>query len=742
MTALSTGAGEYAIYRDNDTGLQLTVLEQWEDVEWDTVVVESDTDVIDQGEAGSLQNLILKTAGRYLITYGIHIDTSTTLQYQAFEGRLVVGDDETELPNSLSSAGKELSSGAGGIDPHLSNVCIYNATANATIKAQVRIAGTQSNAGDIPQLRDDLSGITVLKLNDNWEYCELSITDGAQALTNLADTEVEWDEATEIDTDIFTWSSGTPTQVTVDPGWYMSIGSFGIALSAAGVRLEGALTWLEFTEDPPGLVKQSGGGGGFSNAAGSSNFYVGHACVFENTETTAKTLELHVQPSTSSAGSHTTIPNQGKWILVKLPDGIDESILTLYKDDDVQLSYSTGAVAAIEYDNEDQKGSHYSHSTSDSPDNVTVNTAGDYLFLYGFGCLDSTSSFADDWIFRWRKNGTALQYSNSGVVNGPRNGLVSAYLGYNLSEDDVIDVVHTRETDGNSSQHLEASKHGLSAIYLTTLFQASPTITSISPAYGDIAGGEKVRIIGTGFNATTTVTFDEDAATEVTVNSTTRLTVLTPVHAAGYVDVTVNNGLGVTSENAYQYLDVTSNSTGSSSGASFPSANKMAGATVYVIDSTNYRIWSGTITSNTTTTWTVDQWTGLFNAAGYLPTGTVSYYIGYIYLYDKTPYYSFSSMERYGDRGHDDTNQKTLNRIEYQTNKIDLAKTVYTNLSINHADETEQGSFSVTGDYSYWPVFAGRHRNFQMELALLTAEEIRIKEVTYNLTWDGEGIDQ
>jgi len=71
-----------------------------------------------------------------------------------------------------------------------------------------------------------------------------------------------------------------------------------------------------------------------------------------------------------------------------------------------------------------------------------------------------------------------------------------------------------------------------------------PTITSVSPASGTIAGGTSVTITGTGFQPGvpgTTVTFGGVAGTGVNVLSATQIQAVTPAHATGAVDVRVAN---------------------------------------------------------------------------------------------------------------------------------------------------------------------------------------------------------
>ncbi|MBI4559440.1 MAG: IPT/TIG domain-containing protein [Candidatus Hydrogenedentes bacterium] len=74
-----------------------------------------------------------------------------------------------------------------------------------------------------------------------------------------------------------------------------------------------------------------------------------------------------------------------------------------------------------------------------------------------------------------------------------------------------------------------------------------PTIAAVDPATGLTAGGESVTITGTGFlegAKAVSVLFGTDAATNVTVVNDTNLTAVTPAHAAGAVDVTLNTACG------------------------------------------------------------------------------------------------------------------------------------------------------------------------------------------------------
>jgi plastocyanin len=81
------------------------------------------------------------------------------------------------------------------------------------------------------------------------------------------------------------------------------------------------------------------------------------------------------------------------------------------------------------------------------------------------------------------------------------------------------------------------------------------SISSVSPNAGLPAGGADVTINGVGFNSAlaSSVTFGGVAATNVRVIDAVTMRVTAPAHAAGSVDVVVNDGATVTVTNGYTY---------------------------------------------------------------------------------------------------------------------------------------------------------------------------------------------
>lgn len=66
-----------------------------------------------------------------------------------------------------------------------------------------------------------------------------------------------------------------------------------------------------------------------------------------------------------------------------------------------------------------------------------------------------------------------------------------------------------------------------------------PTVSSDVPAVGGVAGGTVVVLAGSGFTGATSVTFGGTAAPSFTVDSDSQITVVSPAHAAGVVQIVV-----------------------------------------------------------------------------------------------------------------------------------------------------------------------------------------------------------
>ena len=73
---------------------------------------------------------------------------------------------------------------------------------------------------------------------------------------------------------------------------------------------------------------------------------------------------------------------------------------------------------------------------------------------------------------------------------------------------------------------------------------ARPTINSIAPMSGPVAGGTSVTLTGTRFTGATAVNFDGVPATNVNVVNATTMTATAPAHSFGAVSVVVASSRG------------------------------------------------------------------------------------------------------------------------------------------------------------------------------------------------------
>lgn len=92
---------------------------------------------------------------------------------------------------------------------------------------------------------------------------------------------------------------------------------------------------------------------------------------------------------------------------------------------------------------------------------------------------------------------------------------------------------------------------------LTYTFLAPPTVTDVSYNRVSEAGGTVVTVSGTGFTGATGVTFGGTAAPAFTVTSDSMITVTTPAHAPGVVDVVVEHPNGDSQPGSITYVPVT-----------------------------------------------------------------------------------------------------------------------------------------------------------------------------------------
>ena len=126
---------------------------------------------------------------------------------------------------------------------------------------------------------------------------------------------------------------------------------------------------------------------------------------------------------------------------------------------------------------------------------------------------------------------------------------------------------------------------------------SGPSITSISPTSGPIAGGTTVTITGSGFTGATKVTFGTVTATSFVVVSSTQITAVSPPQAAAThtIEVTTPSGTSapvVADQFTYSGPSITSIS---------PTSGPIAGGTTVTITGSGFtgatKVTFGTVTA-------------------------------------------------------------------------------------------------------------------------------------------------
>ncbi len=122
----------------------------------------------------------------------------------------------------------------------------------------------------------------------------------------------------------------------------------------------------------------------------------------------------------------------------------------------------------------------------------------------------------------------------------------------------------------------------------TTISNATPTVTGVSPGAGSPAGGNTVTITGTGFTTDSSVAFGSSPASNVNVVSPTEIQATAPAGSAGTVALTVTTDAGTSAGYDYIYGGPTV------SGVS-PDAGLTAGGTTVTITGTGFSSFDSTV---------------------------------------------------------------------------------------------------------------------------------------------------
>jgi hypothetical protein len=146
------------------------------------------------------------------------------------------------------------------------------------------------------------------------------------------------------------------------------------------------------------------------------------------------------------------------------------------------------------------------------------------------------------------------------ITGADFNGATAVTFGGTAAADFTVDsptqITATAPAGSPGSGHVVVTTpFGSSGTSSSDLFTwadaAAPTVTSLGTTSGAMAGGTSVSITGTGFTAAQSVTFGGAPAASFTVNSSTSITAVAPMHVAGAAEVVVSTPYG-SSASGYQ----------------------------------------------------------------------------------------------------------------------------------------------------------------------------------------------
>ena len=159
----------------------------------------------------------------------------------------------------------------------------------------------------------------------------------------------------------------------------------------------------------------------------------------------------------------------------------------------------------------------------------------DGVFDRNFGLQTTTNGTTWTNVTGWSVS-PAYQYNLAAAA-----GLTYSFSGSALSVRGFRVIGQVHSLSGNDSWYCNATE----VQAFSTTASTAPTVTSVNPSNGSLAGGSSITINGSNFTGVTAVSFGTVAASSFTVSSATQIIAVNPAALApGSVDVTVTAAYG------------------------------------------------------------------------------------------------------------------------------------------------------------------------------------------------------
>jgi hypothetical protein len=452
-------AGSMAIYREATGGEDR---DSTSDINctFDTTVFEDDRVFEMQANRYDIE---IKERGHYLLLGNEVIDNSSGTSRLMHHGRFVHNS------NTLQGSGSGYIRMTQGCESDYVNVaCIEDITsANNNLNFINKNVSTTTGANSTR--RANSSGLSLLKLDDTWDYIRLTAYTGTPGPLQQLGGAIGWSTQDEYDTGSFTHDpAGRNSRIGLkSTGWYLCCFTFHAYANNVPASRCSAYSAIRFNGST--YFKNSTWGTYARQTQNCNTLRLSGVCLIYN-DTADDYVELM---GLTSGGGAQIIQSSTHWQMCKLPD---EVINVLEIQDSSGGQSMDVTQTAFDYDAETFDQSAFEHDTSTNPDNVTIKKPGPFLFIgTGRANYAPATNTRYNSLLKFRKDGRDLQYGQGG--NFFRNGTVDDY-GFGaalifpyLDVDDVIDC--TREDESSSSGAAPttvANYTGMQALYLPSIF--------------------------------------------------------------------------------------------------------------------------------------------------------------------------------------------------------------------------------------------------------------------------------
>ncbi|NBD74408.1 hypothetical protein GVX82_05205, partial [Patescibacteria group bacterium] len=501
--------GDYAIYREA-TGLE-TIGTSPTLLDFDTTETQGAGFSIDTAD----DTVTLADPGHYLVLYNFTVESSGGSNRSEVQGRILL--DGTPQAYGRGTCYVRRTDGAD--ECAVSAGAIIEATSsNQTI--EIEAERTDSNTASVRR-RAGESGLTILRLDTIWDYARLRKTNAQGGTVNF--TPIDWNVEDELDSATFARSGGDLT--LAEPGYYLVAGNVMFQNSGTGRRVYNLRLALDGAELPGArTTSYLGGNDGTQDHAAT---YIG---IIEAT-TSDQILTLEIGCAISSCGDISTVGDQTALTVAALPASAE--YVRLFEAGGGQRTDQSND--PILWDTQQEvDGASFSHSTTSSSQDITLEADGDYLFFSSFwadgGVTDNVRQYPR---WQWYANDTSLSRGAFGKYkrgNGENAaGAAGGVLLTGRSLGDTLELRNTnRSSDSDADSVFAGERLAVQGVRLETLIPQDVVASALGTQVSDIDIPTTQAFVGGAFALS--ATRDDEVVTSV------RLTESGTVDAANDLD--------------------------------------------------------------------------------------------------------------------------------------------------------------------------------------------------------------